>query len=76
MSLPFRVAHGADVDHTHLVLGSPAVPGHRPDQLAPEALCGRAVTSPANTPIGAVHCTACLLRAPGFLALPGFGLAA
>lgn len=76
MTLPFRTAQTATAGDTHLVLNSPAVPGHSPDHLPPQALCGRAVTEPASTAVGDVHCRGCLLLTPAYLALPGFAGAA
>lgn len=76
MTLPFRTAPTAAAGDTHLVLSSPAVPGHRPDRLPPQALCGQVVTGPASTLVGDVHCRGCLLRTPAYLALPGFAGAA
>ena len=76
MNLPFRTVRTPSSADSHLVLSSPALPGHHPDQLHPNTLCGQPVAGPAGTPVGDVECRRCLFSTPGHLALPGFRVTA
>ncbi|SDY63977.1 hypothetical protein SAMN05661080_04135 [Modestobacter sp. DSM 44400] len=72
MSSPFQTVTSPADELTHLVLHSPAMPGHRPEELPRATLCGgRSSGWHASSP-GEVGCLTCLYSAPQFMALPGF----
>ena len=72
MSSPFVCVTSPTDDQTHLLLHTPAMPGHRPQELPPATLCGVATSEPHPTGPGEVECLTCLHTAPKFMVLPGF----
>ncbi|MCO7221552.1 hypothetical protein [Klenkia sp. PcliD-1-E] len=74
MTLPFHSVTSPTDQQTHLVLHTPAMPGHRPDQLPHITLCRRLVADPTTASIGDVECERCLHATVDFMALPAFGV--
>jgi hypothetical protein len=74
MTLPFHSVTSPTDQQTHLVLHTPAMPGHRPDQLPHVTLCRQLVGAQTTSPIGDVECEPCLHATVSFMALPTFGV--
>ena len=71
MSSPFLCVTSPTDDQTHLLLHTPAMPGHRPQELPHATLCGVATSEPYPSGPGEVECPTCLRSPPTFMTLPG-----
>lgn len=72
LTSPFQTVLERDATKTHLIVRSPAMPGHTPTTRQTAALCGIPVAGVVDVNPGDVDCLRCLDEAPRLMHLPGF----